>query len=173
MHCSIRTSAPVQSLPSYIFFCVSQQAIHLPANATTIITAAATFDAMTENHAHQSAYPHLSGNRGITKALPTNSQMVHQRRDAESAGSKLNLQGKHLGYFHPHNSSIRLRGNHGKHKYELHHVVIVPPENNDLCGNRYTIKIPRKITFYDKPYPEIVDSLEHTHNGQDQQVVYP
>ena len=76
--------------------------------------------------------------------------------------------------FHPH--KLHQSGseeNHGKHKYELHHIVIVPPEEpTAYAWKQIYNQNTQEDNLYDKPYPEeaVRLPLEHTtHNGQNQQ----
>jgi Kef-type K+ transport system membrane component KefB len=80
------------------------------------------------------------------------------------------LAGLVLNRLIPHVSPLM---NHGKHKYELHHVVIVPPEEpTAYAWKQIYNQNTQEDNLYDKPYPEeaVRLPLEHTtHNGQDQQ----
>ena len=101
--------------------------------------------------------------------------MVHQRRDMRNQPvQNQTCKESTQDTFHPH--KLHQSGseeNHGKHKYELHHVVIVPPEEpTAYAWKQIYNQNTQEDNLYDKPYPEeaVRLPLEHTtHNGQDQQ----
>lgn len=133
---------------------------------------------MTEkSYVHQSSIPRLSWNRGINKALPTNSdEMVHQRRDMRNQPVQYQTARKA-----PRIPSTPQPINWLREKpwqariWTASRCHRTSGRTNDLMGCGKTdiqSKIPRKITFATshtqkklRPTP-----LEHTtHNGQNQQ----
>ena len=131
--------------------------------------------AMTENHVHINQHTHTYQEIGNKQGVAHKLQMVHQRRDMRNQPVQYQTcKESTQDTFHPH--KLHQSGsekNHGKHEYELHHVVIVPPEEpTAYAWKQIYNQDTQEDNLYDKPYPEeaVRLPLEHTtHNGQNQQ----
>ena len=130
---------------------------------------------MTENHMHINQHTHAYQEIGNKQGVAHKLQMVHQRRDMRNQPVQYQTcKESTQDTFHPH--KLHQSGseeNHGKHKYELHHVVIVPPEEpTAYAWKQIYNQNTQEDNLYDKPYPKeaVRLPLEHTtHNGQNQQ----